>query len=178
MRFSKKPSSGFTRSHRGMTLVEIIIAMVLFSMLAVGILQGTLQTRKFTEENIYHLAAQTAIIGYLEQIKSQPYTYLSQSISNPLSVPLRTMVDHETPDPLYVNYWNFKRITINADADGNPIEQMDFWVLPLVTELSSSAAAGNRPAYSIQMRYYWRSPATRYLRSGTKRLVRSTIETY
>lgn len=159
----------------GLTLVEVIIAMVLFSMLSLGLLQGTLQTRKFTEENIYHQAAQTAIIGYLEQIKSQPYIYLRHSLADPLNVPLRTVIDHETPDPLRVGYWNYKNVTINTDSSGNPIETMDLWVLPLIDDLT---AVGDRPAFAIQMRYYWRSPATRQLRGATKRIVRSTVETY
>jgi len=161
---------------KGMTLVEIVIAMGLLSLLAVGLLSGTLQTRKITEENIYQQAAQTAIVGYLEQTKSIPYTEILESISDPAGTPLATVVDDQTADPLFLDTWNYKTITINTNASGNPIETMDLWVNPTIEDLS--AAAGGRPALAIRMAYRWKSPATRQLRESNIKIVRSSVVTF
>lgn len=161
----------------GMTLVEIMIAMGLLTMLSVGILNGTLQARKLTEETVYHSAAINGAIGYLEQIKSIPYQDLQLSIANPSSIPVNTVIDYQTDDPLYLNTWNQKTLTINTDANGNVIETMDFWVFPTIENLSDPTSAGI-PALAIRMSYAWRSPATNQYRFGNEKIVRSSVVTY
>lgn len=162
-------------NRRGMTLIEVVVAMVILSMLSVGLLNGVLQSRKITEENIYHSAAMNATVGYLEQLKSLPYSEIREAIDDPLGTPLNTVVDSTTSDPIYLSTWNFKNLTINVDEDGNTIENMDFWVWPHVEDLS---AGHNQPAVAIRMAYAWRSPVTNYYRLGNLKIVRSSVVTY
>lgn len=161
----------------GLTLVEIMIAMGLLSLLSIGILNGTLQARKLTEETIYHSAAINGTIGYLEQIKSIPYQDLQLSIANPSGIPVETVIDYQTPDPLYLNVWNSKTMTINTDPDGNAIETMDFWVLPTIEDLSPPTTAG-APALAIRISYAWKSPANNRIRYGNEKIIRSSVVTY
>ncbi len=159
----------------GMTLVEVMVAMVILSMLSVGLLNGVLQSRKITEENIYHSAAMNATVGYLEQLKSLPYGEIRQAISDPFGSPLKTVIDSTTDDPIYLNTWNYKNLTINVDENGSTIENMDFWVWPQVEDL---ATGHNQPAVAIRMAYAWRSPVTNSYRLGNLKIVRSSVVTY
>jgi prepilin-type N-terminal cleavage/methylation domain-containing protein len=160
---------------RGYSLIEVAIAMALLSVLSIGLLNGTLQTREITEENIYHSAAVNATVGYLEQMKSLPYTDIQQSLGSPFTMPLDTVIDYDTKDPIYLNTWNYKSLTINTDDEGDVIESMDFWVWPYVEDLSPTY---NQPALAMRLAYAWRSPVTARFHFSNLKIVRSSVVTY
>jgi hypothetical protein len=57
------------RQFLAMTLIEVIIAMLVFALLLGGILDLQIQSRRMTEGGLYQNAALTVVQGYLEQLK-------------------------------------------------------------------------------------------------------------
>ncbi|MFP4351357.1 MAG: prepilin-type N-terminal cleavage/methylation domain-containing protein [Puniceicoccaceae bacterium] len=97
-------------SRCGMSLVEVMIAMVIFMMLALGITQAVLQSTRIAQNNIVRNTAYTAAQGYLEQIKSLPFQAILDALDDPEETPLPTMsisaldaVQLEVSDSLFLD---------------------------------------------------------------------------
>lgn len=160
---------------RGMSLIEVVIAMAVVVMISSGLLSGVFQTRKFTEHNVYETSAINAVTSYLEQIKSLPYGEVLTTVSNPATVPLETVFDDTTSDPIFVNQWNQKFIVINVDADGNVIEDMELWVYPEINNLHPTTGM---KLIEVIIRYAWKPPGQRWYQFANMKYVRSAVETY
>lgn len=93
-----------------MTLVEIMIAMVVFGFLAVAITASVIQSQQIAQNNILRNTSYTIAQGYLEQIQSLPIADLQAAMDDPDGVPLSTLSvsavdtgDIEVEDPLYLD---------------------------------------------------------------------------
>lgn len=64
------------RKRRGLTLVEIMVALFLMSTLMAGFIASFVQSRRVTESNVLHAAATSVIYGIIEQIKQLDYATL------------------------------------------------------------------------------------------------------
>ncbi|HUJ43932.1 MAG TPA: prepilin-type N-terminal cleavage/methylation domain-containing protein [Opitutaceae bacterium] len=65
------PSLGFARrGARGMTLIEIVLALSILALSLGGILAALLQSRRLTEGSVIQNSAMTVVQGYMEQIKN------------------------------------------------------------------------------------------------------------
>lgn len=166
----------FKRRKAAMTLIEVMIAMSIVAMVAGGLLSGVMQTRYFTEKNIYKTSAINAVTSYVEQIKSMPYEEVVDSVVNPYGTPLQTAYDDTTADPLYLSSWNNRDVVINVDKEGNTIESMEFSVWPYIRDIPTSG--GNIRAQEIILFYRWKSPVTNTWELGSLKYVRSSVETY
>ena len=168
------------KTHRkktsAMSLIEVMIAMSVVAMVAGGLLSGVMQTRSFTENNIYKTSAVNAVTSYVEQIKSMPYDEVLDSINDPFGTPLETAFDDTTPDPIFLSTWNDRNVIINVDSEGNTIESMEFSVWPYLRDISTSGT-GLR-AQEIILFYRWKSPVNFNWELGSLKYVRSSIETY
>ena len=80
-----------SQNWRGMSLVEVMIAMVIFAMVALGITKAVLQSTQIAQNNIVRNTAYTAAQGYLEQIKSLPLVTIREALADPEGTPLPTM---------------------------------------------------------------------------------------
>jgi len=80
-----------SQNWRGMSLVEVMIAMVIFAMVALGITKAVLQSTQIAQNNIVRNTAYTAAQGYLEQIKSLPLVTIREALADPEETPLPTM---------------------------------------------------------------------------------------
>lgn len=79
------------RDVRGMSLVEVMIAMVVFLMLAMGITKAVFQSTQIAQNNIVRNTAYTIAQGYLEQIKSLPLKTILAAVADPKETALPTM---------------------------------------------------------------------------------------
>ncbi len=89
-----------------MTLVEVLFALGIFSMLMLGILRAFLQTRRLTEGSVFQNTAETIVSGYLEQLKTTPIIYIKNSPGDSppnigTSFPVQTSYDNLTNDYLW-----------------------------------------------------------------------------
>lgn len=71
-----------------MSLVEVMFASGILTMVLLGVLQGSLQSRRLTEGSIRQGSCASLIQGYMEQIKSMKYaTVLNALPSSPSVTP-------------------------------------------------------------------------------------------
>ncbi len=94
----------------GMSLIETMIAMVIFMMLALGITSSVLQSQQTAQNNIIRNTAFTVGQGYLEQIKSISLANIREAIDDPSDTPLPTKsisilnIDNiEIEDPIFLD---------------------------------------------------------------------------
>ena len=64
------------KSARGLTLVEVMVALVLVATVMLGFVTSFVQSRKVTEANILHAAASSLVYGIIEQMKGMDYATL------------------------------------------------------------------------------------------------------
>ncbi len=125
--------------HAGFSLVEIMIAMVIFTMLALGITGTVIQSQRIAQNNILSNTAYTVVQGYLEQLKTISSGEIEAALLAPATVPLRTRSisalgsgnETQVDDFLYLNGFNAKEILIDLQEKPNvpPREiVMHLWV--------------------------------------------------
>lgn len=146
------------RNRQGMSLVEIMIAMVVFMILALGVTRAVIQSQQIAQNNIIRNTAYTIAQGYMEQIKSLALIEVLNAMDDPDGTPLPTMSisalaedDIEELDPLFLDGpdralsgrtdgSNFREILIDLqeDAEGDPREvTMDAWFDVDITDISN-----------------------------------------
>jgi hypothetical protein len=64
---------------RGLTLVEVMVAMSLTATISIGFLGSFIQSRRVTEASVMHAAATSLAYGMMEQIKGVSYSSLLPS---------------------------------------------------------------------------------------------------
>lgn len=74
----------------GFSLLESVIAMTVFTIVALGISGLVIQARKVAENNILRNTAFTVAQGYLEQIRSISIAEIEAAIADPENVPIPT----------------------------------------------------------------------------------------
>ena len=158
----------------GFSLIEVIIALAILAMLAMAFTASSLYTRRSAETNVYESTALTVASGYLEQIKSVEYESLVASVLDP-NLPLRTMVNQGTEDPIYLNRFTAKTIVLNEDVAGNPVQRMTVEVMP---EIFDMAPATGERILNIRITYRWNSVDTGRQQVRTLRTARSYVPTF
>ena len=157
----------------GMTLVEVLLATMIFSVVALSSTRALLQARRLAEYNVHLITVNTVIEGYLEQMKSMtldqltseviPTTRLSGSAGSPglAADGLRNGVLEEV-----------QSIDINGTPD-NPNDDIRLFVQPIVTDRREE----NPPHVDILLNYRWmiQTPNGSRLREGSIRYIRSAI---
>lgn len=67
----------------GLSLVEVMAAMILFTMMSLGTLAALLQTRKMSEDNVAQATAAVIAQGIIEQVQLNPYTAIEDTAGSP-----------------------------------------------------------------------------------------------
>ena len=146
-----------------MTLVELMISIVLFAIIAGSIIAVMTQSRRLAELNIYESTAQTAAQGYLEQLKTMPYGTLGTASLPTLPVAILPNV-WNTPPPIDIN------LTPTTTADDIP-----FRIRPTITN-----RAPTYDCYEIVIDYQFDSKIFGSVRThrGNVRLIRSLVPSF
>lgn len=166
-----------SRSRAGYTLVEIVIASVIFAFTSVSLTSLALQTRRFTEEAIYLSTALTAAQGYLEQMKNMDYNDLFED-------PIPTEFNQGDPDPIIptptpidadpTNWvWNEKSLELQQ-TPANSADNVRMW-------LSAHVEQNNAVSVRITVYFYYESRAFRASRASpiySLRVIRSQVPTF
>lgn len=163
-----------TSNRLGFSLAEALIALTILAMLAMAFTQTSLYSRRAAEANVCESTALTVAAGYLEQIKSMEYESLVASILDP-NKPIETMVNQGTDDPLWLNVFTNKVVTLNEDAAGKVIQTMVVSVMPRLIDLS--APTGER-ILAIEVTYKWTTIDTGREVTRTMRTARSYVPTF
>lgn len=139
---------GRSASYAGFSLLEVVIALAIFMLVAFGITGTVLQSQQIAQNNIIRNTAYTVAQGYLEQIRTIPVLALQRAIDDPPGIPLPTksvsalhLGAIEVEDPLFLdgdapplpnrtNGSNYKRILIDLQDRPNQAPRevtMDAW---------------------------------------------------
>ena len=149
----------------GVTLMEVIVGMAIFMLVAIALTGSVIQARKLSTQNILENTAQTAVLGYMEQIKSIAYVELLAIYNDPgQTIPIPTtsgsaiaLGKTDIADPLILNQENHKEIVIDIDFDdeGTVVETrtMDLWVTPRMTR--NAWAESSYRAIEMRLDYEW-----------------------
>ena len=158
-----------------MTLVETVVAMTVFSLIAAGVIGLTVQSRRMAESAIRENTAATVAQGYLEQIKSIEYQALVDAIGDPTGISIPTKTDQDTNDPILLNVQNQKTLVIHT-KNGTPARFMRFWI----TVRGRDLAAAGREALEFTVQFQWEGNDRRMgeIKNSTIRFVRSHVPTY
>jgi Tfp pilus assembly protein PilV len=71
-----RPNRPQPACERGFSLIEVAVAMTVFTLMIVGVFAAMLQSRKMTESSIYQNSAVTVVQGYIEQMKNMDFNEL------------------------------------------------------------------------------------------------------
>jgi len=105
------------RSREGFTLVEVMVATVLFTFMAMGVARMTMMSFRTSHVNVYKTTAESVAQGFIEQIKSMDNETLQ-----------RASVTRSTGAVLPRNVLTTRSVSLmalGADAD-----QIDDWLVP------------------------------------------------
>lgn len=162
----------------GFSPVEVIIAFAIFGLVSGGMLGVVLHGRRLAQGSIYQNTAVTAAYGYIEQIKSMEYAALEASLGNPTGIPLPTKVNQGTDDPLYLNVWNEKSLSLNVDESGAVVERMSYWVRPTLDNLNTGTSPLRAIEVTLDFRWEARDRGPAATRQSSVRFARSFVPTF
>jgi prepilin-type N-terminal cleavage/methylation domain-containing protein len=168
---------------RGMTIVEVIIALGLLAILSVSVISVTFQVRSMAEQTVYQNTALTLAQGYMEQVRHLDYTTLkacaqSASVALPLDKTDGTPVVPESGSLFGNSVWSKERVFLDQTVSGTPIQPMDFRFRTVLTSLETATtnlASGVEITIQYQVTYDY---GVRRVVNGTLRSVRSSVPTY
>ncbi|MDF3128636.1 type II secretion system protein [Kiritimatiellaeota bacterium B1221] len=101
----------------GFTLVESMVALVIFGFLAMGVSHITMMAFKLSYYNVYKTSAYSVMQGYIEQIKSLDSESLERAATGTISNP---------PGPSEV--LQARSISLLSESMG--VDQIDDWLVP------------------------------------------------
>jgi len=162
------------RKQAGFTLLEVMLALVILAVIAVGITRSLIMTRGLAETNIRESSAVAAASGYLEQMKSMEYERILTSVRDP-DVPIPTVLAEGQPDPLFLDQWMEKELVIDQDAQTGQERTMPLWVRLEVQDLEPS---NNGSLMAITLFFAWEDAKTGQRRDRSVRTMRSLVPTF
>lgn len=125
----KSPQQCSSQRHsKGYSLLEIIIAMIIFSMVTVGILRGVLQARSMAEHSVYQSSAITVATGFIEQIKAMAYTEL-ESLANGSASEMVFIIANGEENTVENGIETSLAVPLDADEEGETTLTMDLNLL-------------------------------------------------
>ena len=125
-----------------MTLIEIMVAISIMTIVAFGTVSGLLQSRRLTERSIYDNTGATIAQGYIEQMMNMEFTLLdgsvidqlfSQGAADSLTVS-PSVADPETGDPA-TDIVNTKIIDIN-NTPGDTADDLEIKLVLYIDNLT------------------------------------------
>lgn len=178
------------KMRRGMSLVEVLVATVLFGLLAMVTTNSVLMSRRLAETNIYMVTANDIAQGYAEQMMAMDFEVdIKKSVEDnkvPLSLRAVTpsLANNSTTvdDLLYFgdDVTNSRDIVIDLRGEDGDLRQV---VMPMRFKLTArDLNTGSKPyqAYEIRINYEYKTPAGRSSKwlDGSVCVVKSVIPIY
>lgn len=183
--YTQCPSRPRKPTKAGFTLVEVMISLLVFTMLAAGVFYSTLQARRMAEATVREAIAVAVAQGFLEQIAATDFPLLAahledrtrifpfvsrdgQFISPPKTLQLPSATGWGQPIKVPI----VDRMNDAGERVDGP--EMDFWFIPAVGFSTDTP----NDAIEIRIRFRWdngRSIATGFYPERTLVAVRTRI---
>ncbi len=174
--------------NRALTLIEVMLALSVLTMVSLTILSSVLLSRRLAESNVYENTALTVTQGYLEQIKSMEYDVITACLASGDPLPCKSVSilaagpNIEEDDPLVIGAENIKTVAIDLRDDGTGTGTfyeivMQYKITPTVTNCQPTLGI---QAMEIALNYEFLSPETGVptWRNGSARFVKSWVPTF
>lgn len=161
------------RKREGFTLLEVMLALVIFGFLSIGISQNLIMTRGISETNIREVTSYAVASGYLEQMKAMPYEELVECVEDP-TIPVPTILNQGAPDPLMIDQWVQKTVVIDEESGTGVERTMPFHVRVEIEDLETS---GNGAALAISLFFAWVDNDSGRRQQRSLRTIRSQVRT-
>ncbi len=162
------------RTTRGFTLLEVMLAMSILALVAVGVTQNLILTRGISESNIRDSTAVAAASGYLEQIKGMEYERILASVRDP-ATPLPTVLNQGDPDPIRLDEWTTKMIVIDEEVDNGMKRRMPFHIRVGIDDLEGS---GHGSLLGVSVFFAWEDAKTGRRNERALRTLRSYVPNF
>ena len=169
----------------GVTLVEIMVAMVILGFSGLALLTGLMQSRRYTELAIHESTALTIGQGYIEQIKNMEFASLDEAVLTTLfheGVADTLSVSPLSADPTDGNAGtdikNSKRIDIKNTPD-DTTDDMDFDVYVYIENITDPAnKVGEARRILLRYEYSFSDSYRTVNNSNTLYAIRSDVPTF
>jgi prepilin-type N-terminal cleavage/methylation domain-containing protein len=172
---------------RGLTLTEVIISMVVFTIVSLGVLTIVTQIRHMSENTVYENTALTMAQGYIEQVRSLSYNDLVTA-ANDNTAPLTlksangggTRLTNEAGGVLTAGAWARERVFLDRDAANRETQPLNFRFRVTLVDLNNASLVAIRPlGVEIILDYEYQLPdARRVTITRSIRNVRSVVPSY
>ncbi|MCC5807964.1 MAG: type II secretion system protein [Opitutales bacterium] len=172
------PGSGEAARHRGragFSLIEVVVAMVLLSILAAGLISSTMHIRRAAEANMREALAVAVGTGFLEQLISAEYNLLQAAADTNALWDFFTR--DGSPEPVRIRPVGYDgdgdtiEIPLVTDTEGQETTSMPLQILPMVER-----ADGNPDnALNIIVRIRWNEALSNEERTRSFVYVRSRV---
>lgn len=169
----------------GYSLIEVIVGVGVFSILAAGIAASTSFISRTASSNIYSNTAYTVAQGYAEQIKSIQYSTIESALNNPGSNNIPTVslskgsgTVSQLSDPLTFGARIKKEIIVDIEEldDGTERDRvMNMWFTVTGNNLSTSADALDAIEITIAFEWEVTNRASTQTYDGVIKLLKTAV---
>ena len=168
----------------GFTLIESIIGLGIFALLAAGVASASLLTSRIAISNVYSNTAYSIAQGYAEQIKSISYLEISNALeeSGTYSIPCQSLsvAGESSSDPLVFGSRIEKDIVVDQhkNADDSITERtMKMWVTTTGSDLSSTEGI---KVIEVTLFFEWQvmDGRSNHVRSGLIKIIKTDVSEY
>ena len=156
---------------KGFSLVEVVVSMFIFALLALALTKTLTFTKYLAEDNLYEATALTVASSLIEQIKGASLDLLIDPIQTGGKDSFEMAADGSTSKYLILDEYNKLEVPIVTDNSGSETKKLEIRVNPSITKMSKSKG------YWIEIEYQFDHPRTGRTRTNTLRNARSTVPT-
>ena len=173
------------KGERGMTLIEIVMAMFVFALVGVVLSVVMIQSQKIAQSNIIRNLAHSYVQGYLEQIRAISNQNLRGVIENAnvsgSNVITLTNLDagtgNQTTDNLVIGVANSRNLLLNLPSGmGNTVVTISMTITPNLEDMNVGGFGSEAmPAVSITLDFTYRTVHLLggVMQSGTLKLLKA-----
>ncbi len=160
--------TGSRHPKRAFSLVELIVAMVVFSIAALGLTKTVFQSRKMAEGSIYMTTAHGVAFGYAEQLMAMDFGDVMTCYNDPdVALEMRALSPStksssvEVEDLLYFGAWTEKDIVVDIRQEGSTEKAIEMPMRFRIDGNYLNSGADPREAIEVTLSYSYKTPARR-----------------
>ena len=174
----------------GLTLVELMISIAVFAIVAAGISSTTLMTSRIAYGNIYENTAYMVAQGYAEQIKSIRFNEIRVALDNPAEydIPTESLSlgtndsagQLKKADPLIFGVPIEKDVVVDIEGEGEEQREriMKMWITATGRDLEVATDCWD--SIEITLDFEWQVAGLKGMnrKDGVVRLVKTNVSEY
>ncbi|MEO0511006.1 MAG: prepilin-type N-terminal cleavage/methylation domain-containing protein [Verrucomicrobiota bacterium] len=153
----------------GYSLVEMVVTLFVFSLLALGLTKTLTFSKMAAEDNLYEATALTVATSVVEQIKGSSYANLEDPIQVSGKDAFEMVGGTGNASELILDEFNTLIVPLVTEADGLISKNMEIRLKPTITPMNTGIG------YWIIVEYNYNHPRMNRIRTNYVRNARSNI---